>query len=60
MKNRNLQIINCDYGCDVIITPPARNENRKLLIYLKNRNNRNNRKNRKNRKLCCPLLDNPQ
>ena len=34
-KNRNLQIMNCDYGCDVIITPLARNENRKLLVYLK-------------------------
>ena len=35
MENRNLQIINCDIGRDVINSPPARNEYRNLQIYLK-------------------------
>ena len=34
-KNRNLQQVNCDYGCDVIIASLAQNENRNLLIYFK-------------------------
>ena len=34
MENRNLQIINCDIGRDVINSPPARKEYRNLQIYL--------------------------
>ena len=33
-KYRNLQIINCDIGRDVINSPPARKEYRNLQIYL--------------------------
>ena len=35
MENRNLQIINCDIGRDVINSPPAQNEYRNLQIYFK-------------------------
>ena len=34
MENRNLQIINCDIGRDVINSPPAWKEYRNLQIYL--------------------------
>ena len=33
-KYRNLQIMNCDIGRDVIHSPPARKEYRNLQIYL--------------------------
>ena len=35
MENRNLHIINCDIGRDVINSPPAQNEYRNLQIYFK-------------------------
>ena len=34
-KYRNLQIINCDIGRDVINSPTGRNEYRNLQIYFK-------------------------